>query len=146
MTAADSMAASIRHLLRAFTIAETRLPDGSKPIRYNGPEFQTLHFVADHPGCMSASLAAFLGVSPTTAQSIIDRLIRRGLLIRQASVTSQRAVALTLTPSGKAMHAAILAQDRANCTAMLSALPLRDRDTFIALLNTVAATAHSSPS
>jgi DNA-binding MarR family transcriptional regulator len=132
------MGASIRSLLRAFTIDEARYPPAEGKIRYNGPEFQTLHFVGLNPDCSSAALAAFLGVSPTTAQSVIERLIKRGLILRRRSDGDKRAVALTLTAEGEAMRAAINRQDRRNCETMLAALPKAERSTFVAQMAQIA--------
>jgi DNA-binding MarR family transcriptional regulator len=135
---ASLMRASIRSLLRAFTVDESRYPPAEGKIRYNGPEFQTLHFVGHHPNCSSAALAAFLGVSPTTAQSVIERLIKRGLILRQRSDEDKRAVALTLTQEGEAMRAAINRQDRHNCETMLAALPEAERSAFVMQMAQIA--------
>lgn len=135
---ADAMAQSIRTLLRTFTIDETRFPAALGQMRHNGPEFQALHFVGTNPGCKSAELAAFLGVAPTTAQSVLDRLIKQGLISKGAHATSNRAVALSLTGKGAEMRAAITAQDRANCEAMLDILPAKARAAFVAQLTEIA--------
>jgi DNA-binding MarR family transcriptional regulator len=135
---ASLMGASIRSLLRAFTIDEARYPPAEGKIRYNGPEFQTLYFVGLHPDCSSAALATFLGVSPTTAQSVIERLIKRGLILRRRSDGDKRAVALTLTQEGEAMRAAINRQDRRNCETMLAALPEAERSAFVAQMAQIA--------
>jgi DNA-binding MarR family transcriptional regulator len=136
---ADAMVENIRTLLRTFTIDERRFPAMDGQMRYNGPDFQTLHFVGRRPGCKSAELAAFLGVVPTTAQSVIERLIKRGLIARTPHATSKRAVALTLTREGEAARDAINAQDRANCQAILAALPAKARADFVAQLGQIAA-------
>lgn len=135
---ASLMGASIRSLLRAFTVDEARYPPAEGKIRYNGPEFQTLHFVGLNPGCSSAALATFLGVSPTTAQSVIERLIKRGLILRERSSDDKRAVALSLTAEGERMRAAINRQDRRNCETMLAALPEAERSTFVARMAQIA--------
>jgi DNA-binding MarR family transcriptional regulator len=135
---ADTMAASIRTLLRTFTIDERRFPPAKGQLPYNGADFQTLHFVGTYPGCKSAELAAFLGVAPTTAQSVIDRLIKRGLISRSQHAKSKRAVALTLTAQGATVRDAINAQDRANCQAMLAALPAKVHASFVAQLSQIS--------
>jgi DNA-binding MarR family transcriptional regulator len=137
---ADAMAASIRTLLRTFTIDERRFPAAEGQLRYNGPDFQTLHFVNSRAGCKSAEVAAFLGVAPTTAQSVIDRLIKRGLISRTRHTSNNRAVALSLTEQGIAVCAAINAQDRANCEAMLTALPAKTQALFVEQLGRIAQT------
>lgn len=142
---ASIMGASIRSLLRAFTVDEARYPPAEGKIRYNGPEFQTLHFVGLHPACSSTVLAAFLGVSPTTAQSVIERLIKRGLILRERSSGDRRAVTLNLTAEGEAMRAAINRQDQRNCETMLAALPEAERSAFVTQMAQIARAIEHTP-
>jgi DNA-binding MarR family transcriptional regulator len=135
---ADAMADSIRILLRTFTIDERRFPAAAGQMRYNAVDFQTLHFVSAHPGCKSAELAAFLGLTPTTAQSVIDRLIKQDLIERGPHPTNKRAVSLALTTKGTGMCTAIIAQDRINCQTMLAALPTEVRPDFVEQLGQIA--------
>jgi DNA-binding MarR family transcriptional regulator len=131
-------AASLRVLLRLFTISEADFPAAGGRMRYNAVDFQTLHFVGEHRGCRATDLAAFLGVAPTTVQSALDRLEKRGLIARQAHPRSGRALALHLTQAGEAMTAAISAQDEANCAAMLSTLDAAQRAGFVANIERMA--------
>lgn len=135
---ADAMAESIRILLRTFTIDEKRFPAASGQMRHNAVDFQTLHFVALRPGCKSAELAAFLGVTATTAQSAIERLIKLNLIERSPHPTNKRAVSLVLTGKGVEMREAIVLLDRANCHAMLMTLPEDARAGFVRQLNEIA--------
>jgi DNA-binding MarR family transcriptional regulator len=135
---AASMAESIRILLRTFIIDEKRFPAAMGQMRHNAADFQTLHFIAANPGCKSAELAAFLGVAPTTAQSVLERLIKRDLISRGPHATSNRAVALSITAKGAQMRQAINAQDQANCAAMLNILPAKARADFVVQLGQIA--------
>jgi DNA-binding MarR family transcriptional regulator len=139
MDDAQKMADVLRILLRTFTIDESRFPSAEGQMRYNGADFQTLHFVGGKPGCAGLELASFLGVAPTTAQSIIDRLVKRGYIERLRSTDDRRAVALSLTDSGEVLRAAITRQDQANCRQMLASLPAVDRGAFVAQLEQIAA-------
>jgi DNA-binding MarR family transcriptional regulator len=136
---ADEMAANIRVLLRTFTIDERRFPPAEGQLPYNGADFQAVHFIAEQPGCRSTDLAHFLGLSPTTAQSVIDRLIKRGLVARGPSERDRRAVALTLTNQGEQVCAAIERQDQANCVRMLSVIEPALQADFVKQLSTIAA-------
>jgi DNA-binding MarR family transcriptional regulator len=139
MDDAQRMADVLRLLLRTFTIDESRFPPAEGQMRYSGADFQTLHFVGGNPGCAGLELASFLGVAPTTAQSIIDRLVKRGYIEKLRSAEDRRAVALSLTESGEALRAAIARQDRANCQQMLASLPATERGAFVAQLEQIAA-------
>lgn len=130
MSDAEELLEAIRVLLRAFTVDENRFPPAEGRIKYNPHDFQTLFFVAGNPGCRGAELATFLGVAPTTAQSVIDRLIERGFVLRAENTQDRRAVSLYLTDEGVDVTQAIRRQDLANCRAMLSALPKTERKRF----------------
>jgi len=136
---AARFADAIRVLLRTFTVDETRFPPAEGRMKYNALDFQTLHYLSLTPGCTGAALARFLGVSPTTAQSVIDRLVRRGLVSRDANPASGRAVALSLTAEGRDVQAAIERQDVANCQTMLASLPAAQRRTFVDQLDRITA-------
>ncbi|MEM7098692.1 MAG: MarR family winged helix-turn-helix transcriptional regulator [Pseudomonadota bacterium] len=136
--AAEEMLEGIRAILRAFTVDETRFPPAEGRIKYNPVDFQTLYFLCDHPGSKNTELARFLGVAATSAQSVCDRLIKRGFVERNSSDTNLRAVALSLTAEGRSIVAAIRRQDIANCERMLKALPVAERRVFAAQVATIA--------
>ena len=136
----ETFADSIHTLLRVFTVNERLFPPAEGRTKYNGIDFQTLGYLAQHPGCRSRDLATYLGVAPTTAQSAIDRLIRKGLVERTPSPTSGRDVALSLTPDGTALRAAIRRQDLSNCATMLAAVPRNERAQFVKNIQRLAST------
>jgi DNA-binding MarR family transcriptional regulator len=138
-TLANEMASSIRVLLRTFTIDERRFPPAEGQLPYNGADFQALHFIGGQPGCRSTDLARFLGLSATTVQSVVDRLIKRGLVVRGSSERDRRAVALKLTEQGQQVSAAISRQDQANCLHMLSAIDPASHADFVKQLSRIAA-------
>ena len=138
--AAEEMLEGIRTILRTFTVDETRFPPAEGRIKYNPVDFQSLYFLSANPGCKNADLARFLGVAATSAQSVCDRLVKRGFVSRDASDTNLRAVALTLTSEGESVIAAIRRQDLANCELMLGALPADQRDKFAAQISKIANT------
>jgi DNA-binding MarR family transcriptional regulator len=134
---AERLAASIRVLLHALTIrAQDTSGDGR--IAFSGTELATLGYIREHPGSMSREVIAFLGLTPTTVQSLLDRLVRKGVVMRQPHKDDGRAVALFLTGEGAARVAAIRAQDVENCAAMLSVLPAKRRSSFVSDLEAIA--------
>ena len=136
--AAEDMLLGIRTILRAFTVDETRFPPAEGRIKYNPVDFQTLYHLSENPGCKNAELARFLGVAATSAQSVCDRLIRRGFVQRDSSSTNLRAIALSLTEEGESVIAAIRRQDLANCERMLKALPAVERRAFATQIAQIA--------
>lgn len=135
---AEELLEGIGTLLRLFTVSEDRFPPAEGRIKYNGVDFNALRFIADSPGCKSRELADFIGIAPTTAQSTIDRLIKRGFVSRGPHKTSKRAVALTLTDEGKEVQAAIHRQDLANMRTMLSVVPENEREKLVAQISAIS--------
>jgi DNA-binding MarR family transcriptional regulator len=135
---AEDLLDGIRTLLRAFTVDESRFPPAEGRVKYNAADFQALHFLSQNVGGTSSQLARFLGVAPTTAMSVCERLIKRGFVKRERHSSDQRAVSLTLTSKGKSIVEAIRRQDLSNCELMLSKLPARDRARFASQLLAIA--------
>jgi len=135
---AEDLLEGIRVLMRAFTIDESKFPPAEGRIKYNTIDFQTLYFIENNPDCLGSELAIHLGISPTTAQSTCDRLVKRGFVDRKRHQTDRRARSLSLTPEGKSVAAAIKRQDLANCEAMLRKLPSEQQATFASQVRTIA--------
>lgn len=138
MSAAATLAEHIRALMRAFTIDETRAPAAEGLMRHNAVDFQSIGFVGAQPGTSAAALARFLGVAATTAQSVIERLVKAELLVRRPGVQDKRTVALYLSARGEAVRAAIARQDEANCAYMLAALTPEEQTRFLAMMEAIA--------
>ncbi|MEM9723834.1 MAG: MarR family transcriptional regulator [Pseudomonadota bacterium] len=129
---------SIRDLMHVLTVRAQDIA-GDGRAAFSATEFSALSFLHDHPGAMGREVTAFLGLTATTVQSLLDRLARRGLLSREPHVADGRAVALRLTGEGVRAVNAIRDQDIANCHAMLAALPQRRRREIVDDIETIAA-------
>lgn len=127
-------------LIRTFTINERKHPAAEGQAIYNARDFETLGYLASHPGAPAKDLGLHLGVSPTTTQSIVDRLRRKGLIIRDQDALKGRAVAIFLTEDGRSLQAAIARQNRSNCEHMLNCLPAAEREAFIKSISKIAET------
>ncbi len=129
---------AISTLLRIFLVNERVFPVAGGATRYSPHDFQTLDHLARNPGLRIGALAEFLAVSPTTATSVIDRLVRRGLVSRRMAPDDQRARVLLLTKRGQALSQRILTQDLVNMRALLGTLPPAERAHFTRLMEQVA--------
>lgn len=125
---------AVNALLRTFLVAEGEFPPAEGKARFNPLDFNLLRDLEAHPGTRATDVAARLRVSPTTLQSALDRLVRRGLVAKTVHPDSARARALTLTEAGQALRAAIHAQDMTNMRALLATLAPDERDTVVELL------------
>ena len=64
------------------------------------PQLRALAFLDRNPGACLFHVADHLGVTRPTASVIVDRLVRRGLLLRSEDPRERRRLVLTLTPKG----------------------------------------------
>jgi DNA-binding MarR family transcriptional regulator len=129
---------AITQIMRALKVAEPALQKSHGKLKLAPSDVQALLFVAGNPGAMSGTLAQSLGVVPTTATSIVDRLVRRGLVRRERPETNRRAVALTLTPAGRDAAARLAEEERAASRAMLDALAPEEHEAIVSAMERVA--------
>ncbi|MEM8837523.1 MAG: MarR family winged helix-turn-helix transcriptional regulator [Pseudomonadota bacterium] len=133
----ERLAEAIRTLLRVLTVnAQDKNGDGRLDL--SGTELHLLGRVLEEPGLMAKEVAFYLGLTPTTVQSIIERLEKRGLLKRGPHPNDGRAIALSLTDTGETTITNIHARDIENSALMLSMLPPERQKAFTDDLMTIA--------
>lgn len=135
----ESLLQSVGYLLNLFIVNEERFPSAEGRMRYNPIDFQTLRYIEAAPGCRGVDIARALGVAPTTLQSALDRLIKKGWVERYNHPMSKRAKAHALTEKGKALRASIHRQDLANMDVMLGALTQAEQKQAVQLMGKIAA-------
>ncbi|MFQ6550386.1 MarR family winged helix-turn-helix transcriptional regulator [Aestuariibius sp. 2305UL40-4] len=134
----SGLQASVATILRVMKITETSFRVAHRELNFSPPDLQSLRFIAQNPGCRSGELAAYLGVVPTTATSVVDRLVKRGLVSRTRPESDRRSVALTLTEDGREAFARIDAEEKQTMRVMLDALPDADREGFVRAMAQIA--------
>jgi DNA-binding MarR family transcriptional regulator len=139
MNEIETLDAAIGILVRILTIDERRLSSDIERTPLNPIDLETLSYLHRHPGSVAKSIAAYLGVRSTTMQSVVDRLQKRGLLIRDKTALRGRAVALFLTEEGTKFRQQMHAQNLNNCRRMLACVAENERRTFIHNLTKIAA-------
>ena len=72
-----------------------------------GSEQNVLAVLADRRPRAVGELAAETGTRPTTLTSVLDRLERRGLLVREPDHADRRSVRIVLTAAGRRAAAAV---------------------------------------
>jgi DNA-binding MarR family transcriptional regulator len=93
---AQAVMETVPHVMRA--IREQMRRQNSAPLSI--PQLRTLAYLHHHPGACLFHLAEHLGVTRPTASSIVERLVRRGMVTRVADPRERRRIVLTLTPLG----------------------------------------------
>jgi DNA-binding MarR family transcriptional regulator len=122
---------AISSLMRTLIIQERQLSSHSPVVPNNPLDLETLIFLNQHPGCSAKDIAAYLQVSATTLQSVIDRLEKSRLLAKDNTALRGRAVALFLTQEGSKARTLIQTQNMTNCKMMLDVIDPQDQDKFI---------------
>jgi DNA-binding MarR family transcriptional regulator len=130
---------AITTLLRVLVIQERRISNGNVAVPFNPLDLETLSFLGRHQNAVAKEIATYLHVSATTMQSVIDRLEKRGFIIKDKSALKGRAVAISLTTSGKEFRDLMQAHNIQNCEAMLSAINVLDQDRFVDSMAKIAA-------
>ena len=100
-------------------------------------QFAVLTILNDGGWYDQVTLSRAVGVDRTSAAGVIKRLERRGLLLRQASVSDRRARSVRITESGTALTAALQPSvDRAQLR-LVEPLSESDRVSFSAMLQQI---------
>jgi MarR family transcriptional regulator for hemolysin len=66
------------------------------------PQFRALLHVSRAPGASLGDVAEHLGLAPASTSTLVDGLVRRKLVVRTASTSDRRRVALELSAAGRA--------------------------------------------
>lgn len=101
-------------------------------------EVLALMYIGARPGAIQSDVAEALGISATTASSIIDRLEHKRLVERTRPAANRRIVQLGLSGEGAAAYRLAVDEQLRHCRAMLKALAPAQRDQFVELMQTIA--------
>ena len=109
------------------------------------PQYRTLVVLAYGGPRRLADLADALGVSPSTATRMCDRLVRKDLVSRTRDELDRREVKLAITPAGRTVVADVVHRRRAAVGDLLGAIPVPLRRQLVSSLTLLAAAAGEAP-
>lgn len=87
------------------------------------PQSRALIVLASRGPQRVTDIAADLGVAPSTATRMCDRLTRKGLIHRYRSAVNRREVLLSLTPSGKDLIRKLSQRRRDGLSLLVAPIP-----------------------
>jgi DNA-binding MarR family transcriptional regulator len=87
------------------------------------PQSRALIVLASRGPQRVTDIATDLGVAPSTATRMCDRLVRKGLIRRYRSAANRREVRLSLTPSGQSLVRDLAKRRRAELARYVEAIP-----------------------
>lgn len=131
---------AVTAIMRALKIAEKSTQVAHRELNLNAADIAALRYLSRNAGCKLSDLAQYLEIVPTTASSIVDRLVARDFVQRDRVETNRRSVALTLTATGQRAQAALEQEDMAAMRMMLDALPAENRALFLKSMEQIADT------
>lgn len=91
------------------------------------PQYRALVILAGQGPQSLAELATSLGVNPSTATRMSDRLVAKGLVRRRTASRDRRQVRLALTAAGKAVVAEVTELRRREIARIVEAVPASRR-------------------
>lgn len=87
------------------------------------PQSRALVVLASRGPQRVTDIASDLGVAPSTATRMCDRLVRKSLIRRYRSAANRREVRLSLTPSGQSLVRELSERRRAQLARYVEAVP-----------------------
>lgn len=102
------------------------------------PQFRMLVVLGQDHETNLNGLADSLGVSPSTALRMIDRLLAAGLVTREENPADRREVVLGLSADGSQLIDTVTARRRTEIRSIVTAMPKARRAELIAALHAFA--------
>lgn len=97
-------------------------------------QYAALATIRSRPGIDQATLAGLIAYDRTTITGVVDRLVQKGLLVRQANSRDRRARALQITNEGRRILRGIEPAVEAAQRILLRGLSPDEADQFLKLL------------
>jgi DNA-binding MarR family transcriptional regulator len=108
-------------------------------------QYRTLVVLASHGPQRQVDLAGALGVAPSTAGRMCDRLVRKGVIRRHRARADRRAVLVSITSAGRAVVDDATGRRRTLITEILTKLSPAEQAGVAAALAAFAAAAGEVP-
>ena len=87
------------------------------------PQIRALSFIRRNPSTTLTTVSEYLAVSNATTSSIVDRLVKKGLVTRSEDPRERRCLQLTLTDKGQEEYRVVEEVAIAELTKVLMRLP-----------------------
>lgn len=127
------------NLRRAQAASFRHLEHLARHLNLTPGQFSLLSLLADNPGISQKAVSAVTGVDTSTMSPALESLARRGLIIRARAAHDRRSYALSLSPAGEEMLAAMRGQVERQERVMDEALEPGERQHLLAMLKRIAA-------
>lgn len=102
------------------------------------PQFRLLVALSTHGAAKLVDVADRLGVNPSTAMRMVDRLIASGFAVRQPNPDNRRETRLGLTPEGRRIVEEVTARRREEISGIVERLAPGQRSALVDALTAFA--------
>ncbi|MFI6026751.1 MarR family winged helix-turn-helix transcriptional regulator [Amycolatopsis magusensis] len=109
------------------------------------PQFRLLVVLDTRGPLKHATLAEHLGVNPSTANRMVNRLVTAGMVDRRTSPESRREIVLSLTASGTRVVHRVTTRRRAEIAKIVAKMPATHRQGLVDALTAFAAAGGEPP-
>jgi MarR family transcriptional regulator for hemolysin len=107
------------------------------------PQFRVLIFLNRHEGASLSHVAGHVGLTLPSMSRMVDGLVARNLVTRQADADDRRRVALTLTTLGRTAMQSAYESTQGHLAERLAALAAPDRTTILKAMQALDSTFRS---
>lgn len=155
------MAAAIRHVVRSkvppseladavltasrvlVAVAARSLAEHESEVSL--PQYRALVVLGSRGPQRPADLAQALGVNPSTATRMCDRLVQKRLITRRRDVVDRRAVLVDLSASGRRLVELVTDQRRQEIARILKSVEPSEHEALVRAFNAFGAAAGEVP-
>jgi len=130
----DLIAAFVRVFDRMHDEVMMSSPRPALPLHISPPEGRSLVWMGSQNLCTMSEFASGMRVPLSTATHLVDRLVEKGLFVRERSETDRRAVKIRLSGMGKRVHMRFYEQRLAGGRRLLSQLNSQEQAQLLELL------------
>lgn len=141
--AAERLFDSMQTLIRGLKVAEANGVEAAS-CRLSPPDLQALMLIGARERCIVSDVAAGLNISPTTASSLVDRLVRNGYVERYRSEDDRRIVRLELSAEGARIREESMTMQLHHCRRMLDELSAGEAEIFLRLMDKIGQGLHAA--
>jgi DNA-binding MarR family transcriptional regulator len=108
------------------------------------PQWRVL-VLASADGCRVSAIAEDLGVHPSNATRIVDRLVAAGLVERRRDAADRRQVLVVLTAAGRTLYDTAMGLRRSRIEEALAQLSAGEREDLVTVLSRFTDAAQEGP-
>ena len=105
-------------------------------------QFAALKTIQSHPRIDATRLTSLIAIDRSTLGSVLERLEKKGWVVRSSSPTDKRAKLLSLTPAGREVLKQVMPAVRRVQKRLVAPLAASDREAIVRLLLQIAEAHH----